>query len=47
MQCLLKRVEQTATAIGLRINREKTEYMVVGNSIYEDGTLHLTEGPVA
>ena len=45
-QALLTSVEQEAVTVGLKINRKKTEYMLVGD-FKADPWLSVIEGPIA
>ena len=45
-QALLTSVEQEALTVGLKINRKKTEYMLVGDFKADPG-LSVIEGPIA
>ena len=45
-QALLTSAEQEALTVGLKINRKKTEYMLVGD-FKADAGLSVIEGPIA
>jgi len=46
MQILLNRVQESERAVGLDINKTKTEYMLIGDFGETIPSLHLAEGPI-